>query len=271
MSLKDSIAQAQKYLEDMMKKHRYKKANAARQVAVEERVDYMNCAGKLNQCLTEFKITIKSQVIHIREGEMFQRDTALQEIELRHAAIGYMLVKDAQYALKSLYNHNSVQYAYDLLNGVTKYMNGDRLNLPMINGVKRSKDRNIHGYLTSDKAIRDKEIILEGFFEELKRNGDIEACLAKALRPAEKEGDRRYGSGDASGKTGGTGGNTQKHRNVAENETPVELEMDDLDSIDIYDPTATDMPLVSEQDAMRAVLDAMESNEEEKIESSVDV
>ena len=256
MSLRDSIAQAQRYLEDMMKKHRYKKADKARDLAVEERMDYMNCAGKLNQCLTEFKITIKGQVFHIREGELFGRDTVLQEDELWDAAMGYMLVKDAQYALKSLYNVNSVSYAYDLLHGVIDYMNGGKLKMPLINGVRRSKERNAYGYLTSDKAISDKEALLETFFEELKRTGDIEACLAKAIQPAEREGGRR------SGRSGGSGGNSQSYRErlqaIEDDAAPEILEMPDPDSVDVCAPAINSEPAVSSADEMRARLETVE-------------
>lgn len=262
MSLKDNVIRVQNYFEEVMKKHRYNKANNARQAAVEERLDYTNCAGKLNQCLSQFKITIKTQVMHIREGEMFQRDTTLQEDELWDAAIGYMLVQDAQYAMKSLYSINSVEYAYSLLNGVTNYMNGGRLNMPLVNGVRTSSDRNAHGYLTSEKAIRDKEALLKSFYDELKRTGDIDGCLARAKNPAVQEGGRRHG------RSSGTGGNSQSYRDRLDaipGEENVELlEMTDIDNVDIDVPTAA-APQVSvpekpvfQSDAMRAQMEDLE-------------
>lgn len=251
MSLKDSIEQVQMRLEAMMKNYRYKKNNATRQAAVEERMEIMTCSGKLNESLLQFNTTIRTQALHIQEGIKYHRDTNLQEDELWDAAIGYMLVKDAQYALKSLYSYDSIEYAYNLLDGVTKYMNGSKLKLPRIAAVRRTKDRNMAGYLTSDKAIREKELFLEGFFEELKRTGNIEKCMASAPYPGEVDGDRRYGTSSKSTTGGSSGANTQSHRERLDSipdDAPIPVyDIPDPSNVDIRVPTEAAVPSRSEQ------------------------
>lgn len=259
MSIKESIMNIQDRLEKMLKKRRFKKANDERKAAVEERTEYMDCAGKLNQALVQFRTTIRSQVIYIKEGTMFHRDTTLQEDELWDAAIGYMLVQDAQYAMKSLFNYDSIQYAYDLLKSVTNYMNGGKPKFAMIPGVRKSKDRNAAGYLTSDKLIREKEAFLETFFEDLKRTGDIEKCMAAARLPAEVEGERRAGTG---GKTGGAGSNPlwRGAKSVAADKNEEVVYELDPNDVDIHEPVYEEAPETAESNPLR---DAMGDEAEE--------
>ncbi len=234
MSIKESIMNIQDKLEAMLKKRRYKKANKERNAAVEERVEYLECAGKLNEALSQFRTTIRTQAINIKQGEAFHRDTRLQEDQLWDAAIGYMLVQDAQYAMKTLFNYDSIQYAYDLMQGVTKYMNGGKAKFARVPGVRKAKERNAAGYLTSDQLLEEKEAFLETFFEELKRTGDIEKCMAAARRPADVEGGRRYGSGGSSG----SGGNALRQSIRAVENQPTEDYVYELDpdSVDIHAP-----------------------------------
>lgn len=180
MSLKMVIIKLQDRLELAMKNYRYKSANKDRDAKVKERMEYMDCAGKLNQSLALFKSTIYKQALHIQEGEFYGRDTKVQEDELWAAALGYMLVQEAQYHLKSVYNLDTIGYAYDLLKGVEKYLDGGRISFPKVLGVTKSKERTKAGFIIPERVIRDKSELLGSFFEDLKQTGDIEGCLKEA-------------------------------------------------------------------------------------------
>ena len=86
MSIKSMIIACQERLDLAMKNFRYRAANNDRQKKIEERMEYAECKGKLNESLALFKSTICKQAIHIQEGIIYDRDTRVQEDELWSAA-----------------------------------------------------------------------------------------------------------------------------------------------------------------------------------------
>ena len=253
MSLKDAIIQLQDRLELAMKNFRYNSTNRKRDALVNERMEYVDCKAKLNQSLSLFKTTIRKQALHIQEGEFYGRDTKVQEDELWSAALGYMLVQDAQFQLKSVYNIDTISYAHDLLKGVERYMEGGRPNFPKVLGVNR--ERNKAGFLLPEHVIRDRNELLGTFFDKLKRTGDIEGCLKEARMQR-----RQAHSGKAT--MGGSGGGSLMERRKQISAEAVEEEEiltlnDDYLSVDV--PNA---PLVEEAEAMEAAEEVVEEIEE---------
>lgn len=187
MAIQDSLKAAKAKLDETMRDRRFKKANLAREEKIALQTAQAMCRGKLEVCQRDFERIIREQSRYIREGQAIGADTLIQEQMLWDAAIGYMLVKDAIYALRTIGNHNSLSHAYDMMDLATKHMSGKKSGLPL----KTVKDRNVYGFVTSDAAYKAKSDLLDSFFEELKVTGKIEECLEHAQHPVQREASLR--------------------------------------------------------------------------------
>ncbi len=190
MAITDVLNDAKKMLHDIMRKRKFKKANLDRAERAELTAELAKCCGKINACKTNFRSAIREQHRHIAEGRRMGYDTIPQEQIMWDAALGYMLVEDAEFALKSLASYDSMTRAYSMLDQAMLHMTGKKSKL----GKKRlaaDSDRDGFGYLNSEEVQAEKEELLDSFFEQLKVSGDIEACLKAAKNPTIAEGDRR--------------------------------------------------------------------------------
>ena len=181
MSLMDSLEAAKDSLNEFKRKRRFKKDNKQREEAAQLQSDLIKCRGKLGSCRTEFARTVRTQAANIRKGQQEGMDTLLQEQILWDAAVGYMLVRDAIYSIETLNNYDSVDHAYSMLEQATKQMMNKRNSMDKLK-LTSNKKRNEYGYITSESSRKEKEQMLELFFEELKKTGDIEACINEANR-----------------------------------------------------------------------------------------
>lgn len=192
MALMDSLEAAKDSLNEFKRKRRFKKANKQREEAAALQSDLVKCRGKLESCRADFARTVRTQAANIRKGQSEGMDTLLQEQILWDAAIGYLLVRDAIYSIQTLNNYDSVDHAYSMLEQATKQMMNKRNHLNNMKLVGNKK-RDEYGYITSESSRKEKEQMLELFFEKLKRNGDIEACINEANRSS-CSGSSLYGS-----------------------------------------------------------------------------
>ena len=183
MSIQDSLNAAKAKLEIMMKDRRFKKANLKREDQIELMTAQAACRGKLELCQRDFERIIREQSRYIREGQAIGADTLIQEQMLWDAAIGYMMVRDAIYSLRTINTHTSLSHAYEMLDLVTKTTSGKKSGLPL----KTIRNRNIYGYVTSSAAYEEKSKLLDTFFEDLKVTGKIEDCLNNPHRPENRE------------------------------------------------------------------------------------
>ena len=181
MALMDSLEAAKDSLNEFKRKRRFKKANKQREEAAQLQSDLTKCRGKLETCRAEFSRTVRTQAANIRKGQSEGMDTLLQEQILWDAAVGYLLVRDAIYSIQTLNNYDSVDHAYDMLEQATKQMMNKRNHLNNMKLVSKKK-RDEYGYITSESSRKEKEQMLELFFEKLKQTGDIEACVNEATR-----------------------------------------------------------------------------------------
>ena len=188
-SISEMLEDAKASVKQMEKKHNFKKANKDREAAVQLQYDLGLCRAKLERCKKQFNQTIREQSRHIEKGRSEGLDVQVQEQILKDAALGYLLVRDAIFALQSVNNYDTVEHAYDLLDAAVRQMTGKREKKRNW-GFRRDKERDSYGYLTSAATLKEKETMLDGFFEELKKTGDIEACLAAAPNPNDVRGDR---------------------------------------------------------------------------------
>lgn len=192
-SISEKYEDVRRALEAFCRKRRFKKANDARAEAAELQSALATCRGKLEICKKDFNRTIRTEARHIAEGVSLGADTTIQEQTMWDAAIGYMMVKDAIYSLRTISTFDSVSHAYDMLGAAIDLISERQRVLPKVPKIGPKRDRNIYGYITSNTALDQKQEILDGFFEELKRNGDIEACLMKTRSPAEVNASRTVG------------------------------------------------------------------------------
>lgn len=180
MGITEKLNEVKAQLKEIKHKNMFKKANAKREAMIELQTALAKCRGQLEVCLKDFNHVIKTQSRNIQEGLAAHADVAIQEQLLWDAAIGYMLVKDAIYSLKTVTSNNSIAYGYEMLDVAVAQMNGKTKKMPTYGLVKGKQFRNRYGYITSEAVKQEKIELLEGFFEDLKVSGDIEACLENA-------------------------------------------------------------------------------------------
>lgn len=196
MSIISMLEDAKNGLAEIKRKYKFKKANEMRKDAAELQSALAKCRGQLEICQKEFKRTILTQSRNYAEGRKQGADTRNVEAIIWDAAIGYLLVKDAIYAVKTINSNDSIAHAYDMLDAAADQMRGKRnryLDLPHMKPLKR---RNNYGYVASDEAVREKENFLNGFFEKLKVTGDIDACIEEtnAANASGRGAEDGYGS-----------------------------------------------------------------------------
>lgn len=191
MAISDLIWEAQTSLKEMKRKYKFKKARTEREQAVELQMSLAQCRGKLEICKKELDRAINEQSRNIAEGMKKGTDTVIQQQILWDAALGYMLVRDAIYAVETIGSYDAVSHAYEMLDAAMKQIAGKKSGFPRWK-IGSTKERNAYGYITSSTALKDKEAILEGFFEELKTQGDIEARLAEMRLPGDRCAEQRH-------------------------------------------------------------------------------
>ncbi|MBR2295560.1 MAG: hypothetical protein IJ869_07350 [Clostridiales bacterium] len=179
MSITDKIQEVKDDLKKFKRNRSFKKANAEREKIVELQTSLAKCRGKLEVSLKDFKRTIRSEVEYIHQDQVSSNDIALHEQLLWDSALGYMLIRDAIFALKTVTTYDSIEYGYELLSAAVSQMDRKKAKLPVY-GASNKKSRNKYGYLTADPVKQEKIQILESIFDELKETGDIDACLARS-------------------------------------------------------------------------------------------
>ena len=237
-SISEMLEDAKASIKQMEKKHNFRRANRDREAAVQLQYDLGLCRAKLERCKKQFGQTIREQSRHIEKGRSEGLDVLVQEQILWDAALGYLLVRDAIFALQSVNNYDTVEHAYELLDAAVRQMTGKREKKRNW-GFKGNKERDSYGYLTSAATLREKETKLDGFFEELKKTGDIEACLATAQNPNDVRADREQ-MASTTATTSPSGGSDfdqtmarlpQNAKSVGEDD-----ELDGMVSTDIHPP-----------------------------------
>lgn len=191
MAISDTLEEARAFLREIKKNYQFAKANAVTTGKVELQVSLAKCSGKLETCQKDFNRVIRNQSKNITAGLRIGADTMIQEQMLWDAAIGYMLVCDAIFALRTINSYDSAAHAYEMLDAAMEQITGKKKPLAKFRRIATVANRNSYGYVTSVAAISEKEELLESFFERLKVTGDIEQCLADARNPVAREAELR--------------------------------------------------------------------------------
>lgn len=191
--ISDLLADVQDKLDKIRRDKRFKKARLNMDDIVALRSALVTCSGQLAICKNDFELTIRDQARNIREGESIGADTRIQGEILENAAIGYLLVKDAIYALKSVQRSDTVTQAYNTLDVAIDLMTDRTRKLPAPGRIRRLKEREVFGGVTSENAVAQKRLIVSQIFEALKGTGDIESCLQNVGNPSAVRADRLSG------------------------------------------------------------------------------
>lgn len=192
MAIADMIREAKNTLEELKRKYKFKKNRMLMEDKVELQVTLAKCRGKLEICKKDFNRAINTQSKNINDGRKIGADTIIQEQIMWDAAIGYMLVRDAIFALETITSYDAVSHAYEMLDAAMKQIAGKKSGFPGGMKVGSTKERNAYGYITSSAALKAKEELLDTFFEDLKYMGDIEARLANARIPGATNAELRH-------------------------------------------------------------------------------
>lgn len=198
MAITDVLNDVKGKLNEIKRQYKFKKSRMAREDAVKLQVVLADCRGKLEICKKDFNRSINDQSRNIKKGIEIDTDTSIQEQILWDAAIGYMLVRDAIFALETINSYDSVSHAYEMLDAAMKQISRKKPVFPKRMSIGSTAERNAYGYITSATALREKELLLEGFFESLKVEGNIEAHLANARSASSRAASRAHAVADTS-------------------------------------------------------------------------
>lgn len=187
----EKLDDVRRQLDEVKRNRRYRKAMTKREKNAELQLAIGQCRGKLQVCQNDMSNIVRKQSISIRQGESSGQDVTIQEDMLWDAALGYLLLEDALFALKSIASSDSIAHAYEMLDAAMKQISGRGLKIKIPRTMKpgKFKERNVYGYKTAEASVKEKEELLEGMWQDLKASGDIEACL-KSERSAAVQGDR---------------------------------------------------------------------------------
>ena len=231
MSIPSMLTDAKDALQELLRKHKFKKANDNREAAAQLQADLAKCRGRLETCKEDFDHIIRTQTAYIAEGEAGGHDVAIQEQTLKEAAVGYLLVRDAIYALKSISTHDSVTHAYDVLNAAVEQMTGKSKRLLRLPQFYIAKERNEYGYITSQTALQQKTEMVEGFFATLKETGDIEACLNGAKNAEMNAAQRRQAVSGGAALADDAAELAARLSGISDAPQDIEITADDLDQM----------------------------------------
>lgn len=198
MAITDVLNDVKSKLNELKRQYKFKKSRMAREDAVKLQVVLAECRGKLEICKKDFNRAINDQSRNIQKGIAQDADTCIQEQILWDAAIGYMLVRDAIFALETINSYDSVSHAYEMLDAAMQQISRKKPVFPKRMSIGSTAERNAYGYITSATALREKELLLEGFFESLKTTGNIESHLAAARSASSRSASRAHAVADTS-------------------------------------------------------------------------
>lgn len=180
MSLHEVVFNVKNEFENISRKYKNYKFKKEHNASVELLKDIMNCRGKLERCKIDFKNEIRHISERIKQGKSLGQDTIELEGMLWDAALGYLLVEDASFKLKSVMSANSIYYAYELLEYTYDFISNknSKVGLNKIGKLKGLINGAFSASKASNEIVKAKEAVLEQIFIDIQQSGDIEAALA---------------------------------------------------------------------------------------------
>ncbi|MCD8191033.1 MAG: hypothetical protein LUD78_12605 [Clostridiales bacterium] len=123
-SMTSVLEDAKSQLNDMKQNRKFARINADMKAKSELQYSLGKCRGKLEGCKKDFNRIIRNQSRYIQEGQQDGMDTVINEQNLWDAALGYMLVKGAIFALKTVADYDSITHAYEMLDAASRQISG---------------------------------------------------------------------------------------------------------------------------------------------------
>lgn len=181
MEIMNKIDKVKGKLNDLIKKHKYKKANKERRHEAELTLDVVNCAGDLGACKKEYEWIIRDQSRMILKGRQDGYDVRVQEAQLLDASVGYLLVNEALFVLQSVATYDGIVRAYELLDTATKKITGEK-TFPFSGHKRKNPERSEYEFLNSEQMMQEKRAMATDFQEELIATGNIDKCIEEARK-----------------------------------------------------------------------------------------
>ena len=113
-------------------------------------------------------------------------DTSLQRNEIRNAFLGYLMMDDALYTLKSIDNYDSLTFAYEYLDMAEKRLKGEKAKRNLHTLFRKPEREGVKSVLENEELDEKRLKIYSETEEELINTGNIETTL-KHYRERKKE------------------------------------------------------------------------------------
>lgn len=191
MSEWSGLEKAREMLAKIKKDRRYQKANNSRQAAAQLQYDLTVCRSQLEGSRTDLDRVIRVQSRNIQAGEAQGADTSIQRRLLQEAALGYLLIKDAIYALTTISSYDSISYAYEVLDAAVEQLSNKPKKMRKLSDLPAfcaNRRRNGYEALSSPERQTEKELLCERMMPELIRLGDIETVLQRTQQAGNTQG-----------------------------------------------------------------------------------
>lgn len=176
MALPQSIDRLSELIKETSKKISYAYTAHLNKKSLNEAVEINKCAGQLGVCENEFKKIIRVQCKAVRDARAEGFNESVQMQIVTESAVGYLLVREARFAVSTIRSFDSLEIANDLLESSALTIQGKRRSA-MDSLSKLTKKRGSYEYIYSADAYEEKLKRVQGFIEELIRTGDIDKCI----------------------------------------------------------------------------------------------
>lgn len=179
MEINEMIGNVKKTLKKILRNRKYKKELDEHNRNVDMLQSLMKCSGELNQCKSSYLAAIRQQQRNIRSGMEEGFDTQPQKNLLKEAALGYLVVEDAMFSLKSMGSYNQMVRAYALLDAITKDVTGKKGRLSKRRQFEDDNGDDLISQFNSAEVVSQLEMKLNNYLDELLVTRDIEGCMKK--------------------------------------------------------------------------------------------
>lgn len=223
--LYDSVMKVSKDIENKYKRH-------LRKQDIKDALEINDCVAKLNVCENEFVKTIWVQCRAVREAREGGFNETEQKKIVINSAVGYLLVKEARFAISTIRSYDSLNIAYDLLENAAFTIQGKK-DSAKNSLAKRLKNRPGYDYIYSPDAYDEKCKIVEEIFEELIRTGDIENCLKRRNSGSQNAANGNVPSDGDQGEKVTFEYDEDKFRDAAASLNDMDIPEPNLDNVDL--------------------------------------
>lgn len=191
--IKNKASNVKYRIEKMMKDKQFKKEAKFFDWKCKYSMELNECAGELNLCRQMFSMIAFSAAKDIKQGEDEFRDTSLQEAELKNAFLGYLMMDDALYTLKSINDYDAITSAYESLDRAEKRIKGEKAKKNLGTFFRKPDREGVKATLENEVLDEKREKIYSEVKDELKATGNIEQTLLnyRQRKREEKNGVRQ--------------------------------------------------------------------------------